>query len=150
MIVASDFKRVVSNYDDESLSVPKSGHKAAKTYTIIDRGRIKVGIVGANTRETIEQVFPGNLDYKDASGVKKTIQINSGVVGIIKATVTAKDAGAEIIVVLIHQGWTEYSYGAAKGLYNELEAQIKGASAIYGGHSHQTFSTLIPPGRRAC
>ena len=149
VIGASDFKWVVSNYDDESLSVLKSGDKAAKTYTIIDRGGIKVGIVGANTRETIEQVFPGNLDYKDASGVKKTIQINSGVVGINKAIVTAKEAGAEIVVVLIHQGWTENSDGVAKGLYNELAAQIKGASAIYGGHSHQTFSTLIPSGRRA-
>ena len=149
VIGASDFKWVVSNYDDESLSVLKSGDKAVKTYTIIDRGGIKVGIVGANTRETIEQVFPGNLDYKDASGVKKTIQINSGVVGINKAIVTAKDAGAEIVVVLIHQGWTENSDGVAKGLYNELAAQIKGASAIYGGHSHQTFSTLIPSGRRA-
>ena len=27
-----------SNYDDESLSVLKSGDKAAKTYTIINRG----------------------------------------------------------------------------------------------------------------
>ena len=149
VIGASDFKWVVSNYDDESLSVLKSGDKTVKTYTIIDRGGIKVGIVGANTRETIEQVFPGNLDYKDASGVKKTIQINSGVVGINKAIVTAKDAGAEIVVVLIHQGWTENSDGVAKGLYNELAAEIKGASAIYGGHSHQTFSTLIPSGRRA-
>jgi 5'-nucleotidase len=144
VIGASDFQWVVSNYGDESLSVLKSGTKAAKPFTIINRGGIKVGIVGANTPETIEQVFPGNLDYKDAAGVKKTIQIQPGVTGINKAIVDAKAAGAEIVVVLIHQGWTENSDGVAKGLYNNLAADIRGASVIYGGHSHQTFSTLIP------
>ena len=148
VIGASDFQWVVANYGDESLSVLKSGAKAAKSFTIIDRGGIKIGIVGANTPETIEQVFPGNLDYKDASGAKKTIQIQPGVVGINKAIVEAKTAGAEVVVVMIHQGWTENSDGVAKGLYNNLAANIKGASVIYGGHSHQTFSTLIPSGIR--
>ncbi|MCX6438648.1 MAG: bifunctional metallophosphatase/5'-nucleotidase, partial [Actinobacteria bacterium] len=118
VIGASDFQWVVSNYGSESLAVLKSGTKAAKAFTIIDRGGFKVGIVGANTPETIEQVFPGNLDYKDASGAKKTIQIDPGVVGVNKAIVEAKEAGAEIVVVLIHQGWTENSDGVAKGLYN--------------------------------
>ena len=149
VIGASDFQWVVSNYGDESLAALKSGAKSAKAYTIVDRGGIKVGIVGANTPETIEQVFPGNLDYKDASGAKKTIQIDPGVVGVNKAIVDAKAAGAEIVVVLIHQGWTENSDGVAKGLYNNLASQIKGASVIYGGHSHQTFSTLIPATSRA-
>ena len=149
VIGASDFQWVVSNYGDESLAVLKSGDKTAKTFTIIDRGGFKIGIVGANTPETIEQVFPGNLDYKDASGAKKTIQIDPGVIGVNKAIVAAKYAGAEIVVVLIHQGWTENSDGVAKGLYNSLASQIKGAAVIYGGHSHQTFSTLIPASARA-
>lgn len=147
VIGASDFQWVVSNYGDESLAVLKSGDKAAKSYTIIDRGGFKVGIVGANTPETIEQVFPGNLDYKDASGAKKTIQIAPGVVGVNKAIVEAKAAGAEIVVVLIHQGWQENADGIAKGPYNNMASQIKGAEVIYGAHSHQTFSTLILGGR---
>ena len=147
VIGASDFKWVVANYGDESLAVLKSGDKSASAYTIIKRGGINIGIVGANTPETIEQVFPGNLDYKDASGAKKTIQIDPGVIGVNKAIVAAKEAGAEIVIVVIHQGWTENSDGVAKGLYNNLAAHIKGASVIYGGHSHQTFSTLIPASR---
>ena len=143
VISASDFKWVVSNYGDGPLEVLKSGDKAAKAYTIIDRGGVKVGVVGANTAETIEQVFPGNLDYKDAAGANKTIQIDPGVTGINKSIADAKAAGADIVVVLIHQGWTENADGVAKGLYNTLAAQIKGAAAVYGGHSHQTFSTLI-------
>ena len=143
VIGASDFQWVSANYGEESLKVLKSGTKSAKSYTIIDRGGVKVGIVGANTPETIEQVFPGNLDYTDAAGAKKTIQIEPGVVGINKAVAEARAAGAQIVAVLIHQGWTENSDGVAKGLYNTLAADIKGADVIYGGHSHQTFSTLI-------
>jgi 5'-nucleotidase len=148
VIGASDFQWVTANYGAESLSVLKSGDKAAKVYTIIDRGGVKVAIVGANTPETIEQVFPGNLDYKDASGAKKTIQIQPGVVGINEAVADARAAGAEVVVVLIHQGWTENSDGVAKGLYNSLAASIKGADVVYGGHSHQTFSTLIKGSKR--
>ena len=143
VIGASNFQWVVANYGSDSLAVLKSGQKEAKAYTIIDRGGVKVGIVGANTPETIEQVFPGNLDYKDASGAKKTIEIQPGVAGINKSVADARAAGAQIVVVLIHQGWTENSDGVAKGLYNSLAANIIGADVIYGGHSHQTFSTLI-------
>jgi 5'-nucleotidase len=148
VIGASDFKWVVANYGDESLKALKSGEKAATAYTIIDRGGVKVGVVGANTPSTIEQVFPGNLDYVDVDGKKQTIQIDAGVTGINSAIVSAKAAGADIVVVLIHQGWTENSDGVAQGLYNELAAGIKGAAVIYGAHSHQTFSSLIQGKRR--
>ena len=148
VIGASTFQWVTANYGDESLKVLKSGTKEAKAYTIIERGGVKIGVVGANTPETIEQVFPGNLDYKDSAGAKKTIQIEPGVVGINKAVADARAAGADVVAVLIHQGWTENSDGVAKGLYNNMAAEIKGADAIYGGHSHQTFSTLIPASAR--
>jgi len=144
VIGASDFQWVVSNYNPDSLDVLKSGTKQAKTYTIIERGGVKIGVVGANTPETIEQVFPGNLDYTDATGAKKTITINPGVEGINQAIVDAKAAGADIVIALIHQGWQENADGVAKGVLNTMAAQIKGAAAIYGGHSHQTFATVIP------
>ena len=144
IIGASDFQWVVSNYNAESLAVLKSGSKETKSFTIVDRGGVKIGVVGSNTPETIEQVFPGNLDYKDASGAKKTITINAGVDGINQAIVDAKAAGADIVLAIIHQGWLENADGTAKGLLNTMASQIKGAAAIYGGHSHQTFATVIP------
>ena len=79
IIGASDFQWVVSNYSAGALDALKSGTKQAKNYTIIERGGVKIGVVGSNTPETIEQVFPGNLDYKDATGAKKTIVIAPGV-----------------------------------------------------------------------
>jgi 5'-nucleotidase len=144
MIGASDFQWIVSNYNEGALDALKSGTKQAKNYTIIERGGVKIGVVGSNTPETIEQVFPGNLDYKDATGAKKTITINPGVAGINQAIIEAKAAGADIVIAVIHQGWLENADGVAKGLFNSLASQIKGAAAIYGGHSHQTFASVIP------
>ena len=149
MIGASDFQWVVSNYSEGALDVLKSGTKQAKNYTIINRGGVKIGIVGSNTPETIEQVFPGNLDYKDATGAKKTIVISAGVAGINKSIVEAKAAGADLVIAVIHQGWLENADGVAKGLFNTMATQIKGAAAIYGGHSHQTFASVIKTGASA-
>jgi 2',3'-cyclic-nucleotide 2'-phosphodiesterase (5'-nucleotidase family) len=148
VIGASDFQWVVSNYSAGALDALKLGSKQAKNYTIIDRGGVKIGIVGSNTSETIEQVFPGNLDYKDASGAKKTIVIDPGVAGINAAIAEAKVAGADIVIAALHQGWLENADGTAKGQLNTLAAQIKGAAAIYGGHSHQTFASVIPGNTR--
>jgi len=144
MIGASEFQWVVSNYSEGALDALKSGTKQAKNFTIIERGGVKIGVVGSNTPETIEQVFPGNLDYKDATGAKKTIVINPGVAGVNAAIAQAKAAGADIVIAALHQGWLENADGTAKGLFNTLASQIKGAAAIYGGHSHQTFATVIP------
>jgi 5'-nucleotidase len=148
VIGASDFQWVVSNYSAGALDVLKSGSKQAKNYIIIERGGVKIGIVGSNTPETIEQVFPGNLDYKDASGAKKTIIIDPGVAGINAAIVEAKAAGADIVIAGLHQGWLENADGTAKGQLNTLASQIKGAAAIYGGHSHQTYASVIPGNTR--
>ena len=144
VIGASDFQWVTSNYGDSSLAVLKSGTKAAKSFTIIERGDVKIGIVGSNTETTIEQVFPGNLDYTDAAGVKRTIEIQAGVDGINAAIVAAKKAGADLVVAVIHQGWSESVGGVSVGILNDMATEIKGAAAIYGGHSHQTFTTVVP------
>jgi 5'-nucleotidase len=144
VIGASDFQWVSSNYGDSSLAVLKSGTKAAKSFTIIERGDVKIGIVGSNTETTIEQVFPGNLDYTDAAGVKRTIEIQAGVDGINAAIKAAKKAGADLVVAVIHQGWSESVGGVSVGVLNEMATEIKGAAAIYGGHSHQTFTTVVP------
>jgi 5'-nucleotidase len=149
VIGASDFQWVSSNYGDSSLAVLKSGTKAAKSFTIIERGGVKIGIVGSNTDTTIEQVFPGNLDYTDAAGVKRTIEIQAGVDGINAAIKAAKKAGADLVVAVIHQGWSESVGGVSVGILNEMATEIKGAAAIYGGHSHQTFTTVVPGAKSA-
>ena len=137
VIGASDFQWVVSNYS--SLKDLVSGSKAAKPYTIVTRGGVKIGIVGSNTESTAEQVFPGNL-----VGPSGTITIDPGVSGINKAIADARAAGAQVVVALVHQGWTENLNGVAEGRLPDLAEQIKGANVIFGGHSHLVYSTALP------
>lgn len=137
VIGASDFQWVAANYS--SLKDLVSGSKSAKPYTIVTRGGVKIAIVGANTESTAEQVFPGNL--KGASG---TIVIDPSATGINKAIAAARAEGAQVVVALVHQGWTENVDGVAVGRLSEIAQEIKGANLIYGGHSHLVYSTAIP------
>ena len=141
IIGASDFAWVASNYS--SLEPLKSGTKEATNYVIIERGGVSVGVVGMNTDETPEVIFPGNLDYTDASGAKKTLQISASVAGVNAAIKEARAAGADIVVALLHYGWSENADGVAKGQLLDLAKEIKGAAAILGGHSHQRYSSII-------
>ena len=136
VIGASDFQWVVSNYS--SLKDLASGSKSAKPYTIVTRDGVKIGIVGSNTESTVEQVFPGNLD-----GPSGSIKIDPGVSGINGAIKDARAQGAQVIVALVHQGWTENLNGVAEGRLPQLAEQIKGADVIFGGHSHLVYSTAI-------
>ena len=137
VVGASDFQWVVANYS--SLKDLVSGDKSVKPYTIVTRGGIKIGIVGWNTESTAEQVYPGNL-----VGPSGTIKIDPGVTGVNKAIADARAAGAQVVVALVHQGWTENLDGVAQGRLPDLAEQIKGANIIFGGHSHLTYSTAIP------
>ncbi|MGA1689877.1 MAG: 5'-nucleotidase C-terminal domain-containing protein, partial [Candidatus Nanopelagicaceae bacterium] len=141
IIGASDFAWVASNYS--SLEPLKSGAKEATNYVIIERGRVNVGVVGMNTDETPEVIFPGNLDYTDSSGAKKTLEISASVAGVNAAIKEARAAGADIVVALLHYGWSENADGVAKGQLLDLAQEIKGAAAILGGHSHQRYSSII-------
>jgi len=136
IIGASDFQWVASNYS--SLEPLKSGSKAAKNYTIIDRGGVKVGFVAGNTEDTKEQIFPGNLTFNG-----KDLVIASDAQGINSAIVEAKAAGAQLVVAILHQGWQENRDGEAKGRLIELAKQIRGAAVVFGGHSHQTYSSVL-------
>ena len=136
IIGASDFQWVASNYS--SLEPLKSGSKAAKNYTIVDRGGVKVGFVAGNTEDTKEQIFPGNLTFNG-----KDLVIASDAQGINSAIVEAKAAGAQLVVAILHQGWQENRDGEAKGRLIELAKQIRGAAVVFGGHSHQTYSSVL-------
>ena len=134
VIGASDFQWIVSNYS--SLADLKSGAKSAAPYKVFTLGGVKVGVVGANTESTKEQVFPGNL--KGASG---EISISPTATSVNAAIAAAKKDGAQVIVALIHQGWTENIDGQVQGRLFDMVDQIKGAHVIYGGHSHQVYNS---------
>jgi len=102
VMAASKFKWVVSNYS--TLDPLKGGDNQATSYTVLDRGGVKIGVVGANTPETSDVTKPGNLTFTSGSS-SQTIKITDGVKEVNKAIVDAKAAGADIVVALLHDGF---------------------------------------------
>lgn len=139
VMAASKFKWVVSNYS--TLKPLVGGTNQATSFTVIDRGGVKVGVVGANTPETPEVTKPGNLTFSDG-GANVTIKISDGIKEINKAIVDAKAAGADIVVAILHDGFTQNDGDQPSGPLIYLANNIKGAAVVFGGHTHLQYSNL--------
>lgn len=75
-----------------------------KDFEIFDVGGVQVGVIGITNPEAPELVFPGNFG---------TIVPTDPVQAALKARNAAKDAGAEIIVVITHMGVTGFDGNGA-------------------------------------
>ncbi len=136
MIDLSNFKWTVANYS--TLEPLKGAKHRAKPYVVLKRGGVKVGFVGMNTPETKDLVAPGNLEY--APG--KEITIGAGVADVQKQVDAARKAGAQIVIALIHQGWSTNQDGSALGPLVTVAGQLKHVAAVYGGHTHQPYTSI--------
>jgi 2',3'-cyclic-nucleotide 2'-phosphodiesterase/3'-nucleotidase len=112
---------------------PDGAHKF-RAWTIVERGGVKVGIIGATT--------PGVMVW-DAENVRGKLQLGDIVEGVRKAADEVRAAGADIIVVTAHAGFDEpASYDTVStGLPSEnvaarMAAEIPGIDLIVYGHSH--------------
>ena len=144
MIDLSDFNWVVSNYN--TLAPLSTEKKPVAPFTIVSRNGFNIGVVGGNTYDTPVLVAPTNLNYKDRDGSTKTITISKGVKEINDNIVAAKAQGADIVVVLLHQGHLNSVGGCINGPLFDLSSKIKGAAAVFGGHTHQVYNTVLPNG----
>ncbi len=136
MIQASDFDWVVSNYN--TLAPLQTGKKKAKEYVIVDKGGVKVAFVGMNTEQTKEQVFPGNLAFG-----KKEVVISPKTSEVQKRVDAARAEGADVVVALVHQGWNTNVADQPIGRLVDVTKALKGVDMVYGGHSHQTYASIL-------
>ena len=138
MIRYSEFQWVTSNYN--TLKGLDTGTKRAKSYQIIERDGVKVGFIGINTKDTPEQITPGNLDFT-WNGKEYSIDISDSTARINRAIRDVKAAGADMVVALIHEGWNTNSGGEALGPLIDY-ANTLDVDVVYGAHSHQTYSSV--------
>ena len=147
MISKADFQWVTSNYSSLAGLVSSDG-KRARSYTVVDREGVKVGFIGINTTQTVEQVMPGNLDFTVADPnnpggeLKQSITISSNMGQIRSAAALARAAGAEVVVALIHEGWNNNLNGKAQGPLIDYAKTLNGVDVVYGAHSHLTYSSV--------
>ena len=103
----SRFRYVVSNY---STLAPLQGKRnGVDPYTLITRDGITVGFVGMNTPDVATLVKAGNLNFGKQGS--KSIEISPSTRPVQRQIDAAKRAGADVVVLLAHQGWAENSNG---------------------------------------
>ena len=111
------------------------GRPAYAPFAIVERGGVRVGIVGATT--------PGVMVW-DRDHVAGRITVGDIVPAVRAAADSARRAGAEIIVVTVHSGLDERSSydTASTGLPGEnvsarLAREVPGIALVAYGHSHK-------------
>lgn len=140
MLGLSEFKWLASNYS--TLTPLVSGSKNVSSYIISEKNGIKVGFIGFQQPSTASTVAVGNLDYLDISNNKKTLEIYSDIYCINNSIEQAKKSGADIIVALLHCGWSTNEKAKAYGDLCEYARLIEGADIVYGAHSHQNYRSI--------
>ena len=139
MMDASRFDWVVANYS--SLDPLRTKKRAVQPSVIKTRDGVRVGFVGMNTEDTPEVVGPNNLKY--GKGLARQIGITASIAPVQRQIDDVRAAGAQIVVVLAHQGWDENAGGVARGRLVEIASRLRGADVVYGGHSHQRYLSTV-------
>jgi 2',3'-cyclic-nucleotide 2'-phosphodiesterase (5'-nucleotidase family) len=138
IIQQSKFQWVVANYQRSPLF-------NVTRYAIINRGGVALGVVGGNTYTT-QDTNLANLKYS-VNGQAKNLSIDFGVNGINQAIIDCKAAGAQLVVVLLHEGWDSSIGGYSAGGMFPLIANIQGAAAVFGAHTHRSYQGMTATGQ---
>ena len=138
MIGLSRFKWTVANYD--TLEPLETSFSDVTESVLVTRGGLKVGFVGMNTEDTPGLVPPGNLDY---GFPVRQLAISPSVWGLNREARGLRRAGAQVVIGLVHQGWSTNENGQAKGRLIDVSRQLEGIDAAFGGHTHQTFASIV-------
>ena len=116
------------------------GSHAFKSWTMVNRAGVKIGIVGATT--------PGVMVW-DAENIKGRLKLGDIVPAVRTAAAEARAAGATVVIVSVHSGLNEpASYDTvATGLPSENVAarvarEIPGIDLVIYGHSHKEQKDL--------
>ncbi len=146
-IAASKYKWVVSNYSSlAEINARNFNGVAAAPWTIVDRGGVKVGVIGLNTPETKEVTFPGNLGGITIGDVLGTNAAGTATKAQVKAAIkSARLAGADIVVSLVHEGFAQFNTdnSAAEGRLLDIVPLLEGSDIVLGGHSHLKYAGIV-------
>jgi 2',3'-cyclic-nucleotide 2'-phosphodiesterase/3'-nucleotidase len=120
------------------------GRRAFPAYTVVERGGARVAVVGATT--------PGSMVW-DRDHLRGRLVIGDVVRAVRQAADSARAAGADVVVAVLHSGLDEpSSYDTVgTGLPGEnvagrVAAEVPGLDAVVFGHSHRQLADSAPNG----
>ncbi|MDI6807580.1 MAG: 5'-nucleotidase C-terminal domain-containing protein [Candidatus Eisenbacteria bacterium] len=98
-----------------------------KPYVILERGGLKVAVIGLATPETPVVTLPTNVASLDFTDPAKAVN---------DLVPQLRNMGAQVIVVLAHFGGQQRGSGEITGEIGDLAKAVSGVDAIFGGHTH--------------
>jgi 2',3'-cyclic-nucleotide 2'-phosphodiesterase (5'-nucleotidase family) len=117
------------------------GRPAFRRWTMVERGGVRVGIVGATT--------PGSMVW-DREHLRGRLVIRDIVPEVRSAAAEARAAGADVVLAVLHSGLDEpASYDTAStGLPGEnvsarVAREVPGLDVIVYGHSHREMADTV-------
>jgi len=103
-------------------------------YTVVRKGGLKIGIIGATTEDTPVVANPKML-------VGLRFDKPAAVVNRVAAKL--RKEGADVIVVLSHLGGAQERDGSVTGPVAEFASELKGVDAVLDGHSHTVAAGVV-------
>ena len=120
-----EYDFLASNIYDKTTDKPVTW---AKPYMIVEKGGIKIGLVGIATPETAFKTSPvivKNLEFKDpVASAKEWAKV-------------AKDNGADVVIALTHLGAFQDKEDKITGEATDL-CGVENIDAVISAHTHQT------------
>jgi 2',3'-cyclic-nucleotide 2'-phosphodiesterase/3'-nucleotidase len=118
-----------------NVSATRSPH-AYRSYTIVHRAGLAIGIVGATT--------PGSNLWDAANLTKAHLRVNDIIPAVRASVAEARSRGADVVVVILHSGLDEPSsydttttHVASENVAARVAAEIPGINVVVYGHSHR-------------
>lgn len=133
----ASYPYISANIVDET-----TGKPLFPPYSIKVVNNIRIAFIGAVLKNAADSMFPAN-----AEGVKFLDEAQS----INQYIPEVKAKGAQIIVVIMHEGGNQIPYeGETKtdtkveGSINNIVDQLDDVDVVMGGHTHQFLNAFIP------
>ncbi|WP_291636867.1 5'-nucleotidase C-terminal domain-containing protein [Clostridium sp.] len=124
------YKFVASNIYDKNTGKPVTW---AEPYIIVEKGGVKIGLVGIATPETAYKTSPVNV---------KDLEFKDPVASAKEWAKVAKDNGADVVIALTHLGSFQDKDGRITGEATQL-CGVLNIDAVISAHSHQTVSGSV-------
>ena len=120
------------------------GMHAYPSWTMVERGGVKVGIVGATT--------PGVMVW-DRDNVKNRLVLNDIVPEVRIAVAAARAGGADVIILTVHSGLsgpssydTVATHVPSENVAARVAHEVRGIDLIVYGHSHEEMPDTVIDG----
>jgi 2',3'-cyclic-nucleotide 2'-phosphodiesterase / 3'-nucleotidase / 5'-nucleotidase len=127
-------------------TVALRGSTGFKAYTLVRRGDLTVGVIGATT--------PGVMVW-DRDNVRGALRVGDIIPALQRASADARKAGADVVVAVVHAGLdgaasydTVSTHLPSENVVARIPREVPGVDLVVYGHSHREMIDTVINGVR--